>query len=159
MRSVKSLALVAATMGCLHGSNSVESVSLEDALFRENVPIVFSPKVTNNLIFVYSGLRREFPLCAEGYRQGGVYGVMDVSIPVILGSDSVSSRFLPGSCGSPFYVGMIHNHPVGNCVVSVVDYDRFRRDKRALLEIIVCDASIKGDSLVVYNLVKGGVKD
>jgi len=148
--------IIALTLGCLQANSGIVTPRVDDAygLQAEKLPVWFSPKVLNNMVFLYDGLPFEFPLCALGDRVDSLYHVHDVSIPVLTERSDSSASFIPISCLSPEYLGMIHNHPTGWCGMSLADTKRFRDDSFARLEMVVCEANIERDTLRIYTMVK-----
>lgn len=88
----------------------------------------------------------EFPICAEGRFENNNYLIESFKLPRVQYADSKNALFDLRECYSERYLGLAHRHPNTSCEPSVKDAKRFRRDKRAELEIIACDAAPK-DSL------------
>ncbi len=117
--------------------------------------VEYSKKVRNNLLYLYDGLDREISLCGFGEEQNGKIRVYDLGFPVISKSAINSTRWSNIHCmNREDYIGMVHNHPGGNCEPSDIDINRFKREYRARVETLVCFASISRDSLVVKTEVK-----
>lgn len=132
-------------------TSTISSTNLEPIVDNR---VIYSPKAINSFLYIYHGQTREIPLCMEALRVDSNYVVYDVKIPLIVHSDSTSSQFLRLSCESPYYVGIAHNHPIGNCQASQVDLERFYSDERARIESIICQTSIERDEVRIMTLNK-----
>ena len=110
----------------------------------EKHQVIYSPKVTNALIYIYDKKTGEFPLCVLGKRKGNTYYVNDLRIPLVTQSTDSTADYNKEDCKNlDGYLGMVHNH-VGDirlCEPGNKDLRGFIYDERAQIEIIVCDVN------------------
>ena len=157
MKKIITLVL-AGLLGCNSCTNSLKQPEVIPPLSKQESPVVYFPKVINNLSFVYDNLKREIPMCLEGLIIGNKVLVTDVKLPFIYISEADSASYEPMSCASQNYVGMVHNHIYDvsdyNCIPSKRDLERFENDPHAIVEAIVCKTNRKTDSAKIRTLIK-----
>lgn len=111
-------------------------------LLEDRTILQVSNTAVNKIVYLYDNLPRELPLCLEGKRTGNRIRVEDVRMPVYLESVEDRAQYNRAYCHTDEYVGVVHNHPSPSdgCHVSVTDYERFVKDRDAVLEWVICDA-------------------
>ena len=108
---------------------------------------------------VYNGQQREIPMCQFGFEQDGVRFVTEVKLPYITESTDSMASFNMSACDSPFYLGLVHNHPSGYCGPGEMDLDRFINDERASIETIICGIDTEDDGIIMNHTTKESLPD
>lgn len=142
-------------MGC--GGCSLNSLKGQELKYNNE----YLPRVVNTLAFIYKDRTTEFPFCALGDRKGNSYLINELRIPSVYQANDTTAIFRGEDCNQlKKYLGMIHNHPKFNeafimpCLPSNLDLDRFLRDKKAQLEMIVCGVSPDGTQVSITTVYK-----
>jgi len=131
--------------------------SAQERQESEKHQVVYSPKVTNFINYIYDKKTKEFPLCVLGKREGNTYYVNDLRIPSVSQSTDSKASYNGEDCTSlDGYLGVAHNHPGETlfCEPGGIDLKRFINDERAQIEIIVCRVnsdSTQADIKVFYK--------
>lgn len=125
----------------------------------QEYPVVYSDLTLNNILMVYGGQSREIPMCQFGIEQNGLRIVTELKLPYISESNDSSAFFYSGPCESPFYLGMLHNHPRGFCSPGDMDIDRFINDEQATIETIVCGVDMETGAVTLNHTLKEDLPD
>lgn len=145
---------------CYTKMKSLTTLGLIATLFSaQEYPVVYAELPFNNIFMVYEGQDREIPLCQFGFEQRGVRFVTGLKIPYIIESTDSMAQFNISPCNSPFYLGIIHNHPKGYCSPGELDLDRFINDERASIETIVCDVDMGTGAVTMNHTLKEDLPD
>ena len=150
-------AITGLALACTIPTNNYTSRVVQS---QDQKPVVLATKVINNLAFLYDGIPREIPLCLRGTETSLFFYIRDVALPIIIANSDTSASYIQESCYAwQDYLGMAHPHTIvegyqDQCGASTVDYNRFIEDEKARLEMVVCEASVKGDSLVTFVIQK-----
>lgn len=142
--------LMAVSMCCSSTKNANNAFQFGDK------KVYYSSTVLNHLSYVYDDMPRELAYCLMGAEIGeNDFAVQDVVYPFHQESTNVNAKFDHGSCyNREGYLGLVHNHPNGNCTPSTIDLIRFQNDKNAKLEMIVCGAVRENQTLKTLVLFK-----
>jgi hypothetical protein len=113
---------------------------------NETGSVIVSRDVMQQWSYLYSVINHtEFALCLEGTVAGGKVVVDNFRLARIRAFAKNAVNF--EECEGPNYIGMAHNHPdaAGNprdtlCYFSDTDRSFFARDKRAVVDIVICGA-------------------
>jgi len=147
--------LVAIVVSACATHPSIGGNELFERVTTRGKHIFISTHVVNNLSYLYSGIVREMPLCLLGYENDIGFFIRDLKMPFYTSGNENMSSFDKSVCDGDEYLGLVHNHMSGNCGMSVIDYNRFRADTAARLELVVCGVE-QGGGITTYFMIKGG---
>lgn len=92
--------------------------------------VEMSPRVENNLQFLYKHLPVEFSVCAYGNVKKGVVHIEKVELPIIYRASDSSVLAEPVSCWEEDILGVIHSHlPEFDCAFSRQDLRTYYQDE------------------------------
>lgn len=155
MKKLATLGLIGALLGG-QVSAQQEGTHQEDV---KKYPVVYHEVPFNNILMIYANQPREIPLCQFGYEQNGVKFVDEVRLPYVIESTETMANFYRPHCNSPKYLGILHNHNNGICLLSEVDLERFINDDKATIESIVCYASVENNQIRMNHFIKSEIPD
>jgi hypothetical protein len=90
-----------------------------------------------------------------GTEKDDKYFVNRTSIPYIYENSDSSCFFVPGTCHSPDYIGMVHNHSDRfPCEPGKTDMRRFKSDNRAKIEVIICNINSEEENFNKHITIK-----
>jgi hypothetical protein len=122
------------------------SSSLSPAETSTSWSISVSAEVLQQWSFLYLAIdKNEFALCLEGDVTGKQVRIDNFRVARIRASSIDAVDFQ--RCENANYVGMAHNHPrlegslKGPCYFSELDKRSFGKDKRALVDVVICGAA------------------
>jgi hypothetical protein len=109
-----------------------------------NSPVVVVPEVLHGFGFLYQHVTdTEFVLCLEGSQYKGHIYITGFRLALITKTTINTVSYEP--CTSSNYIGTAHNHPPDPsgalCMQSSSDWNSFRNDARAVVDIILCGNS------------------
>lgn len=154
MREIMVSLAAALTLGCAPITGSAQSAA-DRAAGRAAQPaagsadtgdatIIVAPEVLDGWNFLYRFITEvEFVLCLEGHRQDDAIHIDGFRLAQIEATSHSSVRYQP--CTDDRYIGTAHNHPPVEkgsalCYRSVPDRQSFERDRRALVDVVLCGA-------------------
>lgn len=126
----------------------------------EGKQVRITPRVAENLFFLYQPLPREIPYCLHGIKTDSSVVITWLSVPDIEASEADKTTIRTESGNGHKYVnrvcesrgdhlGFVHNHPSSeSCVPSSIDMTVFRNSKSTVFMI----ACFKREDIVFYAL-------
>jgi proteasome lid subunit RPN8/RPN11 len=140
----------------LKKETKAQKAKYDSFVMPDDTVVQINYNVLNNAFFVYNGKTTELAMCLYGKELGRFLRIEETSIPPHSAVTEETASFDYSICKErDDFIGLMHNHPDGTQYPSGIDIERFYREQRAEVEMVVYKSEYdkKGRADLQYTII------